>query len=239
MKDWRIMGLLAVLILGFFLISGCTNTGPTSTPAVATSKQQVVYVTATPTLIPGQKTVLFSDDLSSWRSEWEPVYDSTDGKTTYSGGSLHIRDNKPPSGTMYHTLNKNFNDFILDVDTKLVDGTIDNWVGLEIRCQDESNYYTLDISSDGYYEISKWENGNKVKLVKPTNSSYIYTGVGATNHLHVEADKNTLSLSVNGHQLSTVTDNTFNEGTVKLMVNCVKESEFTEVAFNNLVITQI
>ena len=122
---------------------------------------------------------------------------------------------------------------------RLVDGTIDNWVGLEIRCQDESNYYTLDISSDGYYEISKWENGNKVKLVKPTNSSYIYTGVGVTNHLHVEADKNTLSLSVNGHQLSTVTDNTFNEGTVKLMVNCVKESEFTEVAFNNLVITQI
>lgn len=239
MKDWRIMGLLAVLILGFLLISGCTDTGSTGTAPVATPAQQVAYVTATPALIPGQNNVLFSDDLSSWRSGWEQEYDSTEGKTFYSGGSLHIRDNKPPSGTMYHSLNKNFNDFILDVDAKLVDGTIDNWVGLEIRCQDDSNYYALDISSDGYYEISKWENGNKVKLVEPTNSGYINTGVGAMNHLHVEANKNALSLSVNDHLLSNVTDNTFSEGTIKLMANCVKENEFTEVAFSNLIITQI
>ena len=140
---------------------------------------------------------------------------------------------------MYHTLNKNFNDFILDVDTKLVEGTIDNWAGLEIRCQDEGSYYALEISSDGYYEISKFENSNKVKLAKPTNSSYINTGVGATNHIHIEANKNTMGLSVNGHHLSTVTDNTFTEGAVALMANCVKESDFTEVAFSNLVITQI
>lgn len=240
MKDWRIMGLLAVLILGFLLVSGCTNTGSTSTAPVVTPVSQVVYVTGTPTPTLVQKNVLFSDDLSSWRSEWEPVYDSTEGKTLYSGGALHIRDNKPPSGTMYHTLNKNFNDFILDVDTLLVDGTIDNWAGVEIRCQDDGNsYYALDISSDGYYEISKFENGNKVKLAEPTNSSYINTGVGATNHLHVEADKNTLSLSVNGHPLRTVTDTTFNEGAVVLMANCIKDNDFTEVAFNNLVITQI
>jgi hypothetical protein len=239
MKNWRIMGLLAVLILGFLLTSGCTNTGSTSTVPVATPAPPAAYVTATPTLIPVQKNVLFSDDLSSWRSEWEPVYDYTDGKIFYSGGSLHIRDNNPPSGTMYHTLNKNFNDFILEVDTKLIDGTDDNWQGVNIRVQDEDNGYSFAVSGDGYYTITKTQNGDIKSLIgKPTRSSYVNTGVGATNHIRVEANKNTLSLSVNGHDLSTVTDNTFTEGKVELMANA-QSDDFTEVVFNNVVITQI
>ena len=53
------------------------------------------------------------------------------------------------------------------------------------------------------------------------------------------ADKNTLSLSVNGHHLQTVTDNSFKEGTVSLGANCKTSNSFTEVSYNNLVITTI
>ena len=34
MKNWRITGLCAILTLGFLLMSGCTNTGSTSTTPV-------------------------------------------------------------------------------------------------------------------------------------------------------------------------------------------------------------
>ena len=231
-----------VLLVGIIITAGCIspnqNTVDTPTP-------QIVYekVTVTPTLSPAPslKTVLFSDDLSNWRSEWDKEYDYPDGKTFYSGGSLHIRDNDPPTGAMYHTLNKNFNDFFLDVDTKTVAGTLDNWQTVYIRESGEKNYYDLGISADGYYGIQKMENGNLVHLsgTNPTRSSYINTGIGATNHMQIEADKNTLSLSVNGHHLQTVTDNSFKEGTVSLGANCKTSNSFTEVSYNNLVITTI
>ena len=82
---------------------------------------------------PALKTVLFRDDLSQWRSEWDAVSDTSDGKIFYSGGSLHIRDNNPLTETTEQRLNKNYNDFILDIDTKLVGGSLDNWQGLYFR----------------------------------------------------------------------------------------------------------
>lgn len=48
MKDWRILGLLTLLILGFLLFSGCSTTGSTSTVPPATPAPQIVYVTETP-----------------------------------------------------------------------------------------------------------------------------------------------------------------------------------------------
>lgn len=236
MKDGRMIGLLAVLILGCLLVGGCTNTGSTSTAPVATVTPQTVYVTVTP--VPVQKNVLFSDDLSRPRSEWGSEDFGSGGKIFYSGGSLHIRDNDPPRMKVYHTLNKNFDDFILDVDIKTVDGSIDNWQGVDVRSQGDEDYYYLSISADGYYTIGKVVNNNLESLIgQPTRSGYINTGIGETNHIQIVADKNTLSYSVNGHLLRTVTDNTFREGVVELTASCLTSNSFTEVAFNNLVIT--
>lgn len=231
-----------VLLVAVAITAGCIDP---NVKAVVTPTPQIVYVTVTVTPTPSPttalKTILFSDDLSRWRSEWDQLYDGYEGKTFYSGGSLHIRDNDSP-GRMYQKLNKNFSDFILDVDTNAVAGSINNYQGVIIRGQDDNNYYGLDISADGYYEILKFENGNRNSLAgsMPTRSSYINTSIGALNRIHVEAKGNTLSLSVNGHHLYTVIDNTFKEGTVRLTVNSLSSSNsFSEVVFNNLVITTI
>lgn len=217
---------LLIVVLGVGLICGCTTTPQPPSTAEPTS---------------AIKTVLFSDDLSRWRSEWDSEIVDDEGKTFYSGGSLHILDKKPPTGTNYHTLNKNFNDFILDLDTRLIAGTDNNYQGVVIRMQDEENHYFFVVSADGYYDILKWENDNRIDLIGSNvpRSSYINTGIGATNHIQVEANKNTLSFSVNGHHLRTVTDNTFREGTVALVANSLTSDSFTEVAFSNLVITTI
>lgn len=239
MKNWRIIGPLAALLLGFLLISGCTFTGSTSMSPAATPATQTVHVTVTPGSAPESKTVLLSDDLSQLENGWGSEYNGSKGKVFYSGGSLHIRDDNPPEELMYQPLNRKLNDFVLDVDAELVGGSIDNWMIVGVRSQDEYNWYSLAISSDGYYEIAKWENGNKVTLIKPTPSAYINKGVGAANHLHIEANKNVLSLSVNDHPLNTISDNTFSEGTIDLGANCMASGTFTEIAFKNLVITQL
>jgi len=184
--------------------------------------------------------VLYSNDLSNWRNEWGSERETTNSKIFYSGGSLHIRDNDPPSDTASHILYKNFNDFILDVDTMLIDGSINNWQGVSIHGQKTGqSCYGLDISADGWYEIVIEENGNIRNLVKATKSNFINTGVGKTNHIRVESDNNKISFFVNGNHLNTITDSTFDEGTIALSANCLKSNSYTEVVFSNLLITEI
>jgi|GEM_PF-531509 hypothetical protein len=244
-KNVKTIVFISILVIVLILASGCTSTPsqppgtPTKTFTHTPTKTPTPTITPTPT--PIQKTVLFSDDLSRWRSDWDSEYNGPSGKIFYSGGALHIRDINPPDGMLYQELNKKYSDFTVDVDMTMVDGTIDNWQSVGVRCKDLDNYYHLSISADGYYAIIKWQNGIRYCLsgTGPIRSSYIKTGVGETNHVHGEANKNTLSLFVNGHHLSTVTDSSFREGTLDLSVNAMSPNSFSEVAFKNFIISSI
>jgi hypothetical protein len=233
MNSWRIVGILAVLILGFSFASGCANTESANNAPMTVSTSIPVYE-------PASTPTLFSDKLINRGSNWDAEYDNSDGKVFYSADGLHLRDNMPPVGSMYHTLNMNFNNFILDVDTKVINGSVDNWQGIYIRLLDENNNYNLAVSGDGYYSIVKTQNGITNSLIgEIPRSGFINAGIGPTNHIHIEAKDNSLSLSVNGHHLKTITDDAFTDGMVALSANCLTSDSFTEVVFNNIVITRI
>jgi len=210
-------------------------------PSYRQGKQPVTTRPVTALTTASSRTVLFSDDFSQWQNVWDKeYYDKDSGSTFYSAGKLHIRD-LGSATAMYHALHSYYSNFILDVDMTLVEGTIDNWQGVNVRRQDTStaNYYAFSISSDGYYIISKFVDGDSTRLVGGLKSSYINTGVGSTNHMTVECNRDVLILKVNGHQVGTVTDSTFSGGTISLKANAEEENSFTEVAFDNLKITSI
>jgi hypothetical protein len=202
-------------------------------PSYRQGKQPVTTVTMI-----SSRTTLFSDTLSQWQSVWDKEYSGSDGSTFYSGGKLHIRA-LGDAATMYHAMHSYYSNFVLDVDMTLVDGTVDNWMGVNIRRQDISNYYGFSISGDGYYLISRFVNGQSTSLVGPTKSSYINTGKGSTNHMTVECNGNILTLKVNGHQIATTSDSTYSGGTVSLKASALKSNTFTEVAFSNLKIISL
>ena len=54
MKKWNAIGILTIIVIGMVLMSGCTNTGSTSTAPEATATPQIVNETVlvTPTLTP-------------------------------------------------------------------------------------------------------------------------------------------------------------------------------------------
>ena len=80
---------------------------------------------------------------------------------------------------MYGEAQRYFSDFILEVETKLVGGTDDNWQAVVCRFQDEGNYYAFAISADGYYYDSQgFMDYEQIVLANPTSSSYINQGVG-------------------------------------------------------------
>jgi uncharacterized repeat protein (TIGR02543 family) len=179
--------------------------------------------------------VLFSDDFSNPNSGWL-TYDGYDGRADYQSGYFYIKDDTDPPEAIFTCAPGSFTDFTLEVETWLVGGNDDNWHLVSCRGQDDFNYYDFGVSADGYYDIVKFVDGDRITLVEPTYSSYINQGQGAVNLIHIECIGTSLSLSVNGHLLDTVTDSTFSSGEICLAANALGGS-YTEVAFDNLVVT--
>jgi uncharacterized repeat protein (TIGR02543 family) len=207
-----------------------TGTGTTTTITMDSDKS------VTANFEQAGPAVLLSDDFSDPGSGWT-TYDGYEGQAAYQSGYFYIKDYADPQGTTFSCVPGYFTDFILEVETWMVGGTDDNWHVVSCRGQDEDNYYAFAISADGYYDIIKFVNGKSTALVSPTYSSHINQGVGAVNLVHVECIGSSLSISVNGHLLETVTDTTFSGGDICLEADSCSGT-FTEVAFDNIIVTE-
>jgi len=207
-----------------------TGTNPTTTIIMNSDKS------VTANFEQAGPAVLLSDDFSDPGSGWT-TYDASDGQVAYRDGYLYIKDYTAYEGTIHSDAQRHFTDFILEVETWMIGGNDDNWHLVQCRCQDNNNYYDLGISADGYYEIIKFANGKSTALAGPTYSSHINQGVGAVNLIHVECIGSSLSISVNGHLLETVTDGAFPAGDISLAANALAGT-YTEVAFDNIIVTE-
>ena len=206
------------------------GTTPTTTITMDSDKSVTAYFTEV------GPTVSFSDDFSQNTGVWD-TFSASEGSVFYENGWLHLinyTDATLDTGTLAHQY---FTDFILEVETKLVDGADDNWHGVTFRYKDDANYYDFNISADGYYYLAKWINDEQIQLAGPTRSSYINQGLGAVNLVHIECIGSSLSLSVNGHTLKTVTDTTFSAGDMGLSATSWAGS-LSEIAFDNIVVTE-
>lgn len=182
--------------------------------------------------------VLFSDDFSDEAGVWDTFSDE-DGSVFYENGWLHLVNYTIATfdtGTFAH---QHFTDFILEVETTLVEGTDNNCHAVACRFKDEYNYYAFSISAEGYYFISRFIGGDQVPLTGPTPiySTYINQGMGAVNLINIECIGSNLTLSVNGHVLASVTDATFSGGDIALVATSF-EGSFTEIAFDNIIVTE-
>jgi len=187
-------------------------------------------------IIPTTPEVLFSDDFSDESNGWV-TYDDYDGRVAYTNGCFYIKDYTYPDEAMYGESERYFTDFILDVETWLVDGTDYNWHYVACRFSDEDNYYVFAIGADGMYAIGKWVDGDATEFVTTTYSSYINQGIGGINLIHIECIGSRLNMSVNGHLLWEGTDTSFAGGDIALGANA-QAGTFTEVAFDNIVVSE-
>ena len=242
MKKLAIMLMLVVILMSTLGTAGCEEasgatppTEPTDTPTYTPKPTPVPTHTPPPTPTPTPREILLSDDFSNPSSGWHTGSDEN-GSAFYKGGWLHIRNTTGSEHAMGSWPDQYFTDFVLEVETKLVDGTDENFHTIACRWDGAGNYYDFGIGADGYYEILKWVNDKRVVLKTPTFSNYINRGQGETNLMHIECIGNTLSLSVNGHLLATVTDNAFTGGDISLGATALNGA-YTEVAFDNIVVT--
>lgn len=209
-------------------------TMPTITIIMDSNKSLTAHFKATVLTAP---VALFSDDFSGEPSVWD-TYSMEGTSVFHQDGWLHLINT---TESPYYTdtyIHKNFSDFVLEVDTKFVGGSKNNWHAILIRVQEDCiDTYYFCISADGCFQIGKVDNENDIILVDSTMSIHINQEPDVVNHIRIECIDSNLSLSVNGHMLREVTDTTFTAGDIGLAAISLGD-DFTEIAFDNIVVTE-
>jgi len=179
--------------------------------------------------------VLFSDDFSDASSGWD-TYSDDEGSASYENGALHVMDYPYSLYSENSYISLYLTDFILEVETQLVDGSDDNWHTIICRSDMTSNYYAFGISADGYYHITKFINGLPIILIEPTSTEYIDIGQGRHNLVQVRCVGSDLGLSVNRNMVANINDDSLVSGYIGLGCEALGP-EFTEVLFDDIVVT--
>jgi serine/threonine protein kinase len=167
-------------------------------------KQIPVYLTIT--------SIIFEDDFSDANSGWN-VDSDENAETKYESGVYRVVSKK--SSWLGGQLNRGigqFDDFVLEVDTKSMSSVKDSACAVVFRAPDVDNYYYFVIYP-GYksYQVGKFADHSESILIKWTESSYI-NGSSANNSMKVVCQGAQMKFYVNNQYLNTVTDYSFSKG---------------------------
>ena len=178
-------------------------------------------------------TVLFQDDFSSSASGWDR-YKSAEGTMDYDDGVYRILVNALQVN-FWSTPHKDFSDARIEVDAGKIAGPDENRIGLICRYTG-NQYYFFVISSDGYYGIGIFNNGQSALLGQSEmqSSDKIKTGA-AINHLRADCNGDTLSLVVNGFLVAQVHDPNLKHGDVGLLAGTFTQPG-VDIIFDNFVV---
>ena len=206
-----------------FLITACSS--PTASPSPAT----------TPTTVPTATPL--TDNFDPPNPAWAR-FETEESAVYAQAGELYLEDRGKGVAVYAPLAGKTYTDTVMTVQVRHVQGTVNNWMGMICRQQDEDNYYLLAISADGFYLILLVVDGIPTPLVGPETSEIIRTGK-ARNSLEARCAGNALSLWVNDERLTTHIDGTLHEaGAVALFADAVERGETSVTAFDNFKLTQ-
>jgi hypothetical protein len=179
-------------------------------------------------------SIFFQDDFSDPGSGWKELKDGP-RIAEYREGAFLMQI--PEAGFSYlSTPGITVKDTRIDVDVNKIDGPDDNSFGILCRYQDEFNYYSMVISSDGYYGIVKNRDGKHTILGADglQVSESIQKG-NSTNHLQANCSGSQLELIVNGSLLLSVNDLDFSQGDVGV-IGSTSSIAGLELNFDNFIV---
>jgi hypothetical protein len=132
---------------------------------------------------------------------------------------------------------ENFSDGIYEVEATAVEGPLDNGFGLLFRADPEKgDFYLFKISADGYVWIGRYVDGAEDAPIVGEHwfaSPAVLQGLNVTNTLRVQAEAGNMIFYVNDQEVGRVTDNTFANGDVGLLVQTLGGAG-VRVLFDNL-----
>jgi hypothetical protein len=170
------------------------------------------------------------EDFSKPSSLFETGYDGT--TTTYlKSGELHIAVDEENT-LAWSKLNQDVADYYMEVETIHREGSLDNQYGILARFDEDGNYYLFAASSDGYYTIQIYQDGEWNALVEWTETETIQVGEGEHNTLGLLAEGDSYTLLINDTVVDEVTDDTLSGTTLALNAAAFSEPPI-DLGFDN------
>ena len=196
MWDWRwVVGLVGLLGLGLVACADATG-------------------------VPGAQgaDVLYADGfVSGEMGNWVMEGDNA-GQTAVINEQLVIEladNNMMQFATLADPI---FDNFILEVDGRLLQGDQGSSYGVLFRMQDTTRFYRFEITGDGLFMVERrdGESGWVRFVDRWTETPAINQGLNSTNRLKVEALGQTITLYVNDIQVHQFSDTAYASGTIAL-----------------------
>jgi hypothetical protein len=214
----KTIAFLAVIVV-LFGLPACSMTG---LPIINSTQEN------------SQNTVLFQDDFADPASGWSTI-NNQNLIMGYDNGRFRMWINQTNVDT-WSVANLAFNDTQIEVDAGSLDGPSDNDIGIICRYSNPGDFYSFLISSDGYYGISKHQDGNyQILGMEKMKFSPIINQGSVMNHIQADCVGNSLTLYVNQQQLISVEDPTFTTGDVGLLAGSYDQPG-VDVIFDNFVV---
>jgi len=173
------------------------------------------------------------DTFSSAASGWKTETDAS-AEVGYHDGAMRILVNAADLSA-WTWANRRFSSFRLIVDATQVSGPDDNEYGVQVRMQDNEQFYRFSISGDGYYQVIKrYPGGWELLSQEWVKSDAINLGA-ATNRIEVVCQGQWMTFIVNGVELIQVEDEDYYVGDIGLYAGSFADAGTgVEVQFDNL-----
>jgi hypothetical protein len=178
----------------------------------------------------------FRENFDDARNGWTLTQTSL-AEIALGGGQLRVNVKEVDSLAWSVAAGKTFDDFTLEVDATPLAGPDDNDYGVIVRRVDDDNFYRLEISGDGYYNVQKREKGQWQKLIVDWTESDAIRKGKATNHLRVVCAGRAMTFYVNQVKLVQVADDSFKRGAVGVLAGTLAEPG-VQVAFDNFLVSK-
>ncbi|MEM7346942.1 MAG: family 16 glycoside hydrolase [Chloroflexota bacterium] len=172
--------------------------------------------------------LLFEDDFTT--ENWD-VYSDNDHDKGYDDDQYFILVNVEEY-TFWSVGDNNYDDYILEIDTEQLGGSDDNDYGVILRFQDDANFYSFEISGDGFYTFTKYVDNDIFDIIPWQESSVIRQG-DSKNSLRVEVVGSEFTFYINDELVDSAIDSEFETGQIGLVAGTYTESG-TRIAFDNL-----
>jgi hypothetical protein len=185
---------------------------------------------------PDASGILFQDDFSSSSSGWSDLYRDDTGMTDYDQSGFRIQVLES-NFDYWANPNLYFTDTVIEVDATKLGGPEDNDFGVICRYSDAENFYFFIVTSDGYYGIGKYMDGEQqlIDTDQLGQTDKVLPG-NATNKVKADCVGSTLRLYANGSLIHEVSDSDLSGGDVGLIAGTFDEPG-TDILFDNFVVT--
>jgi len=138
-----------------------------------------------------------------------------------------------PGQSAWSTYEVEYKNVTVSVDTRVLDGPLDNEYGILIHQQDEQAFLAFSLSADGYVRAAKYQDAMWQVLGADWMPVDVIRQGQAENYISVTANEGHYSFSINDEIVLEIEDSSFRKGRIGLYAGSLTEGGVV-VAFDNL-----